>query len=155
MCSGERSAMAVCWALSLGLKPSVSPLLLSLSLAIQSVEDKAGREPQVASTVKWQIKETTTNFFTLILLKAKQLSTVSNLIQMVWGRIELLNVLARRTAALGLHVLPNVIHIHQLQIGILHRTSRHIKPPEGISKTIGCYRGPGPLLNEPGFKTTV
>lgn len=86
MCSGERSAMAVCWALSLGLMPSVSPLLPSLSLAIQSVEDKAGREPQVASTVKWQIKETTTNFFTLILLKAEQLSTVSNLIQMVWDR---------------------------------------------------------------------
>lgn len=33
--------------------------------------------PQVAPSVKWQIKECTTNFFSLILLKEKQLSTVT------------------------------------------------------------------------------
>jgi len=33
--------------------------------------------PQVVHSVKWQIKDSTTNFFTLILLREQQLSTVT------------------------------------------------------------------------------
>lgn len=40
--------------------------------------------PQVVCSVKWQITDSTTNFFTLILLRAQQLSTVTISAQGLW-----------------------------------------------------------------------
>lgn len=82
----------------------------------------------MAPSVKWQIKECTTNFFSLILLKEKQLSTVTMWIQTVCNK-------SRSICFRDANNDSALTHIHHLQIWILQLPFSHIKTPEGISKT--------------------
>lgn len=54
-----------------------------LEFSTRSVTQKC---PQVVGSVKWQIRDSTTNFFTLILLREQQLSTVTISAQGCWDK---------------------------------------------------------------------
>lgn len=69
----------------------------------------------MAPSVKWQIKECTTNFFSLILLKEKQLSTVTVWIQTVCDRSR--RVCLHHVGGAHTHCF---MHIHHLWMSILH-----------------------------------
>lgn len=59
---------------------------------IQNWKCQHRSHPQVVRSVKWQIKDSTTNFFTLILLREQQLSTVTISAQGLWDKRSAANV---------------------------------------------------------------
>lgn len=112
--------------------------------------------PQVVGSVKWQIRDSTTNFFTLILLREQQLSTV---IISAQGRLDkqgaansrdttlfkhTLNSLGRKTQCISHHFLPFWKKITALNSkGVISRDPRARWRPEagGCAKQVVIDHG--------------